>query len=765
MQTAAGLAAAHRFGVIHRDVKPANILLQEDDGRVKITDFGLAHAVDDVRITRSGVVSGTPQFMSPEQADGKQVDKRSDLFSLGSVMYAMCTGRPPFSGESTVAVLRRVCDSEPQPIAELNPNIPTWQAAIIEKLMAKDPSERFQSARDVADLLRQHLDHLETPDKVPMPRPVIRPISPRHLNGDNPIAGTSVFPRVRVEQVVIAAAILFIGLIFTFAVTEATGITRIVATLIRVETPNGTIVIDVADPNIDVALDGETVNISGPGIHSLRVKPGTHRVWAAQYGRPLLDQQITVERGGQQVVRITLPAESLSGRGTVRPATSDRSTTRDLTRTLAGHTSDIYSLAISPDGTKVAAGGSDGRLLIWSVIYGHVVHDLRHAANDPHLRVTTLLFHPDGGTLMSGGEDGIVKVWDVSTGILISQFRAHRLRPTGVGGVHRIKLIDDNARMLTSGLDATVKMWEVTPLHLLKTLDSPLGIIFAMDRSPVDGRILIGSESGQIAVWESLDSDPQILLAHDKPIRSLKFSSDGSFFVTCSKDKTAKIWDSKSMSVVKTLGPVSEELRSLAISPNDRLVATAGGLFVVGHPEVESASDLKLWDVESGNLVADLKGHTSCVFRAVFSPDGSLLATGSSDKTVKLWNVVAEMASSATEEQRMLTLVTSGSVRIASPTPMQIRAALAALNVARDGVGWAILGRSEMSYVQVSGDKSVGFELEYQVDDLQHHYRAERTDYSLDEIVDLFGDYMAGPTDWTEYGKWNRIKTNPKGKP
>ena len=96
MQTAAGLAAAHAQGLVHRDIKPANILLENGIERVKITDFGLARAADDASLTQSGVVAGTPQYMSPEQARGEAVDHRTDLFSLGSVLYAMCTGRPPF---------------------------------------------------------------------------------------------------------------------------------------------------------------------------------------------------------------------------------------------------------------------------------------------------------------------------------------------------------------------------------------------------------------------------------------------------------------------------------------------------------------------------------------------------------------------------------------------------------------------------------------------------------------------------------------------
>ncbi len=102
MQVAAGLAAAHAQGLVHRDIKPANILLEEGVERVKITDFGLARAADDASLTRSGVIAGTPQYMSPEQARGEAVDHRTDLFSLGSVLYASCTGRSPFRAESSL---------------------------------------------------------------------------------------------------------------------------------------------------------------------------------------------------------------------------------------------------------------------------------------------------------------------------------------------------------------------------------------------------------------------------------------------------------------------------------------------------------------------------------------------------------------------------------------------------------------------------------------------------------------------------------------
>jgi hypothetical protein len=141
-------------GLIHRDVKPANVMIESGpQARVKLTDFGLARAADDASISQSGVVAGTPMYMAPEQARGEALDHRADLFSLGSVLYVMCTGRPPFRANSTLAVLKRVAEDEPRPMREVIAEVPEWLCRMVARLHAKAPADRFQSARDVADVL------------------------------------------------------------------------------------------------------------------------------------------------------------------------------------------------------------------------------------------------------------------------------------------------------------------------------------------------------------------------------------------------------------------------------------------------------------------------------------------------------------------------------------------------------------------------------------------------------------------------------------
>lgn len=201
-QIAAGLAAAHAQGLVHRDVKPANILLERGVDRVTLTDFGLARTVDDASLTRSGVIAGTPQYMSPEQARGEAVDCRSDLFSLGSVMYAMCTGRTPFRAETPFGILRRITDDEPRPIREINSDIPDWLEAVIRRLHAKSPADRFATPGEVADLLEQFLAHVQQPTLVPLP--LVAP----HLGGRaNPPPTNKSHRRIRNVSLALAVAI------------------------------------------------------------------------------------------------------------------------------------------------------------------------------------------------------------------------------------------------------------------------------------------------------------------------------------------------------------------------------------------------------------------------------------------------------------------------------------------------------------------------------------------------------------------------------
>lgn len=173
MQIAAGLAAAHDQGLIHRDIKPANILLEQDVSRVVITDFGLARAADELAMTQTGWLAGTPHYMSPEQARGAAIDARSDLFSLGGVLYFIATGSEPFRAEKPIAVLHKICHDPAIPAKQLNSDIPQTLSNIIERLLEKNPQDRFASAARVQKMLEEYLAELQQPNRTQRPMRII----------------------------------------------------------------------------------------------------------------------------------------------------------------------------------------------------------------------------------------------------------------------------------------------------------------------------------------------------------------------------------------------------------------------------------------------------------------------------------------------------------------------------------------------------------------------------------------------------------------
>ncbi|QDV24052.1 serine/threonine-protein kinase [Aureliella helgolandensis] len=159
------LVVAHQHGLVHRDIKPGNVLLEADGSRALLTDFGLVRALDEATLTHTGALAGTPDFMSPEQARGKSVDGRSDLFSLGALMYVMLTGHPPFRAPEPLAILHRICNEPHRSIAQYRDDVPAEVARLVDRLLNKEPKRRFAGAEELRERLLQlsrsslHLSH------------------------------------------------------------------------------------------------------------------------------------------------------------------------------------------------------------------------------------------------------------------------------------------------------------------------------------------------------------------------------------------------------------------------------------------------------------------------------------------------------------------------------------------------------------------------------------------------------------------------------
>lgn len=304
-QVAEGLAAAHATDLIHRDIKPGNVLLEGGTQKVKLTDFGLARAADDASLSQSGLIAGTPMFMAPEQALGETLDQRADLFSLGSVLYTMVSGRPPFRASGTLAVLKRVAEDKPRPIREVIPETPQWLCDIIAKLHAKRPQDRFQSAREVADLLGRCLAEIQRHGATldaPAPRPTTAAaVSPARPISDAAPATRRAGARPRRR----AAAALLMMLFGGLGLSEATGVTDVRSTVIRLFSPEGTLVVEVDDPGVSVKIDGSDVSITGAGAGEIRLRPGRYSVAGVKDGKVVAQELVTVTNNGKRVVRVS----------------------------------------------------------------------------------------------------------------------------------------------------------------------------------------------------------------------------------------------------------------------------------------------------------------------------------------------------------------------------------------------------------------------------------------------------------------------------
>jgi len=310
-QIAAGLAAAHAMGLIHRDIKPGNVLLEDGVEHVKITDFGLARAADDASITQSGLVAGTPMYMAPEQAIGETTDQRADLFSLGSVLYTMCSGRPPFRAANTLAVLKRVVEDTPRPIREIIPEVPEWLCELISRLHAKNPADRITSAQDVADLLARRLAELQ--GNIPAVPDVPRPAEAEAEAKAPPVAEipkpTWAIRWLRYfNRRWAAVAAVLVMLFGCLGLAEAIGVTDFHGTVIRLFSSEGTLVVEVDDPGVSVKIDGSDIVITGTGAREIRLQPGRYTVEATKNGKLVRHELVTVTKNGRQVVRVTQEA-------------------------------------------------------------------------------------------------------------------------------------------------------------------------------------------------------------------------------------------------------------------------------------------------------------------------------------------------------------------------------------------------------------------------------------------------------------------------
>jgi WD40 repeat protein/serine/threonine protein kinase len=670
-QIARGLSAAHGKGLIHRDIKPANILLEAGvEEKVKITDFGLARAADDASMTQSGVIAGTPMYMAPEQARGEVVDQRADLFSLGSVLYVMCSGRPPFRASTALAVLKRVAEHTARPIREIIPEVPEWLCAIVAKLHAKDPAERFPSAAGVAELLAQHLAHVQQPQVAPLPRPFER---------KRP-AGR------RLWQPAVAAGVLLailgaFGAYLWFNSDEPAPLVDIpkkdapkdklpvqltLEELLKLPSPlDGRQREDIPRGHLAVAGGGnpdqapqELVAVLGE-FERLKYPDNAGRAWMAQS----IDGKMLAVTCGPTVVLFdaktgellrTLPgakgrvfsvAFSPDSTRLVSGAAGDQTVrvwntqTGQVVASFTGHNVGVWAVAFNSDGKRIVSGGENGSICVWEADTGKEVFCLTGHTG----LIFNVAFSPDGKRIASASFDKTARIWDADTRKELGCLTAHTAE------VRRVEF-SGNGKLLATGSDAEMILWDADTLKQIKTLSTPAGWL-AFD--PDGQTLLTGShESGgkvhkvtrwNIATGQEVASYP---LEGRDSWALYQLSPDGKTLFATRDAADVPYVRAYDAATGKELFPQSQPIAgvsALAVSPDGKLLASAADRFV----QLWELDDWKAGQAKPPARI--LSGHNEGIPSLAFSPDGKLLASGSTDSTIILWDVASG------KEQRTLT--------------------------------------------------------------------------------------------------------------
>jgi WD40 repeat protein/serine/threonine protein kinase len=588
-EIAEGLAAAHARGLIHRDVKPGNIWLEEGTGRVKILDFGLARVAGETsRLTQDGAVVGTPAYMAPEQARGcSEVDYRSDLFSLGCILYRLITGHAAFPADNEAAMLMAIAWSDPIAPSQIDPAVSPGLERLILRLLAKDPAARPQSARAVVDEIRA-LEVAGTtaasaawPDaEQQKPNSAPRPTTPSGSQRRRFAAFTAAVTVICVLTLAPVFALLKPPDHAAAGPRERTG--KRSGSRFHV-------------PAAVVGSQRAPVQASGAGARSSLPEPAPHepaQVAVVVWPKP--------PAFGSRLPGVIAAPASLAGVGRWQVQTR---APRDA----------VLSLSWSPDRRRLACAAGEtvvrlydaDRLELTALLVGHT------------RPVFCVSWSPDGTRLATGSGDGTVRLWnaDGSPGPIL---RGH------AGSVVGVSWSSDGSRLASASYDRTVRIWRLdgTPPAILAHPAQVTAVVWRPDSSQ-----LASAGAEEVLLWNADGTPKAVLKGHTRVVHSVTWSPDGATIASASDDGTVRLWVADGSAGHVLDDNNVRQVRAVAWSPDGMRLASAG-----------TDSKVRVWHAD-GTPGPVLQGLARTLDSVCWSPDGKSVAAGNSAGEIRIWDV------------------------------------------------------------------------------------------------------------------------------
>ena len=511
MQAARGLAAAHAQGLIHRDVKPGNILLEPPHDTVKLTDFGLARAAEDVKLTRTGFVTGTPLYMAPEQALGTEPDPRSDLFSLGAILYEMCAGQPPFTGPSALAILKQITEAKQRPLRELNPAVPGWLAETIDRLLAKKPADRIQTAAQVAELLEFEWALLKTSSE---DVPTVCEEAAKHRTRRNRLIAAG-----------IGTTFLALGLLGGWFLanrnpppeTPAAVVTpkssgEPIAMLSANAGPVWSVSFDKNSQTVAMAVEDGSVRLWDLPSMSINTTFPAHRgnVWATRYAP---DGEVLATAGDDGLLKLWKPPQA------------------EPFKTLK-HTNAVRALAFAHDGQTLFVADREGGLHVWSLDADQPLVEAQAPGS-----VYTVALSPNDEILATAGSDKVVQLWNAKALTPKLTLEGH------AGQVYGLSFHRDGRRLASAGWDKTVRIWDIGSGQLVKSWLGHDGDIWSIAYSPDGNKLATGGSDGAVKLWNAESGELlATYLGHKVAVHTVAFNRDGSLLASGGRDGAVRVW-------------------------------------------------------------------------------------------------------------------------------------------------------------------------------------------------------------------------------